>query len=161
MFIHVFGTQCADPPAVRPRSQFVTGLVELVFLLGVGCFGTLAQAERAYVTDINNKLHVIDTSNNQVISSITVGGVSMGVAINPSSTRVYVGSSNTVSVIDTGINQVVATVPMEIFPHNLVVNPSGTRVYVTHYDSSKVSVIDTGTHSVVVSITVENNPDGI
>ena len=148
--------------SLRSRSRLVTRLINLVFLLGVGCFGTLVQAERAYVTDVgNNKLHVIDTSNNQVISSITVGGVSMGVAINPSSTRVYVGSSNTVSVIDTGINQVVATVPMEIFPHNLVVNPSGTRVYVTHYDSSKVSVIDTGTHSVVVSITVENNPDGI
>ena len=49
MFIQVFGTQCADPPSVRPRSRFVMGLVKLVFLLGVGCFGTLAHA----ATDCN------------------------------------------------------------------------------------------------------------
>jgi len=45
MFTQVFGTQCTDPPSVRSRSRFVMGLVKLVFLLGVGCFGTLAQAD--------------------------------------------------------------------------------------------------------------------
>jgi len=163
MFTHVFGTQCTDPPSVRPQSRFVMGLVKLVFLLGVGCFGMLVQADMAYVADGGNKVHVIDTSNNRIVAAIPVGDGPTGVAVNRAGTRVYVAnsSSNTISVIDTGINQVIATVPVEISPYNLVVNPSGTRVYVTHYDSSKVSVIDTGTNSVVASVTVENHPDGI
>jgi len=31
--------------SLRPRSRFVTGLVKFMFLLGVGCFGVLAQVE--------------------------------------------------------------------------------------------------------------------
>ena len=66
-----------------------------------------------------------------VVSSIGVGLDPLGVAVNPTTNRVYVanGNSNTVSVIDGATNTLVATVPVQSAPETLAVNPSTNRIY--------------------------------
>src|SRR5205823_5094313 len=88
------------------------------------------------------------------IATVTVGQLPLGVAVNPSSTRVYVANSwdGTVSVIDTASNTVVATVPVGTNPTGVAVNATGTRVYVANQGT--VSVINTATNAVVATISI-------
>ena len=76
-------------------------------------------------------MSVINSSTNQVITTITVGGSSLGVAAAPTGTPnagdVYVTDNNgsTVSVINPN-NHVIATIPVGNNPAGLAVSPAGT-----------------------------------
>jgi YVTN family beta-propeller protein len=108
----------------------------------------------AYIAD---EIHVtvIDVATNAIVTTITVGSVPEGVAVNPAGTRVYITNSvtpGTVSVIDTATNTVIATIPVGNAPFGVAVNPAGTRAYVANFSSGTVSVIDTATNAVVTTI---------
>jgi len=142
--------------------------LKLAFLLGVGCFGMLAQANMVYVANCgSNNVSVIDPNTNSVSTTVSVGICPRDIAVNLAGTRIYVANykSNNVSVIDTGSNSVVATITVGSYPVGVTVNPSGTRVYVANSKSNNISVIDTATNSVVATVTgyydkVVVNPDG-
>ena len=118
----------------------------------------------AYITNQNsNNVSVIDTATNTVVATIPVGSGPVGVAVNPSGTRLYVtnrGSGN-ISVIDTSTNAVVATIPVGSGPVGVAVNPSGTRLYAANFSSNTVSVIDTSTNAVVATIPVGSAPNDV
>jgi YVTN family beta-propeller protein len=100
---------------------------------------------------------VINTANNIVEASVTVGTNPQGLAVSPDRTKVYVanggayGNYSTVSVISTSSNTVVATVgPMGLSAHGISVSPDGTKLYVTTRDGNNngglLSVINTANY---------------
>jgi YVTN family beta-propeller protein len=102
---------------------------------------------------------VVDTANNSVVTTVTVGFSPFGVAAHPSGSHVYISNTDddpgSVSVIATASNTVVATVPVGMGPMGLAVHPNGSRLYVANYFEDTVSVIDTATNSVVGTITID------
>ena len=64
---------------------------------------------------------VIDTANNIVIATVSLGGIVGGVAVTPDGTKVYVTdlSNSNVPVIDISTNAVIATVPVGGDPFSL------------------------------------------
>src|SRR5579884_2690836 len=73
-----------------------------------------------------NNVTVIDTSNNTVVTTVTVGTNPFAVAVDQAGQFVYVANSgsNNVSVISTDTNTVVATIPVGLSPLGLVVTPN-------------------------------------
>jgi YVTN family beta-propeller protein len=78
---------------------------------------------------------VIDTATNTVVGSpIPVAGFSVGVAVTPDGTKVYVvnRNSNNVSVIATATNTVVGSpIPVGNFPLFVVISPSTAALQVS------------------------------
>ena len=75
---------------------------------------------KVYVTNLgNNKVSVIDTATNTVITNVPVGSIPIGVAVTPDGSKVYVANqnSNNVSVINTTTNSVIQTVNVGISPN--------------------------------------------
>ncbi|WP_224789197.1 beta-propeller fold lactonase family protein [Pseudomonas fluorescens] len=114
---------------------------------------------RVYVG--NDRVSVIDTATNQVLTHIPVGSGSVGIAFSPDGTRAYASNQaiHRVCVIDTTTNEVVTNIPANT-PTGIAVSPDGSRIYVSNYGSHTVSVIDTATHQ-VLTIPVGNNPWGV
>jgi len=87
----------------------------------------------------------IDTDGNPAngITRIPVGTEPQGVAVDPTTDRVYTANrgSNNVSVIDGGGNTVIATVAAGSSTYGVAVNPATHRIYVTNRDDNTVSVI--------------------
>jgi YVTN family beta-propeller protein len=99
---------------------------------------------RAYVTNrSSDSVSVINTSNNTVIDTVTVGSDPNGVAVSPDGSRVYVTNydSGSVSVINTSNNTVIATVTVGAEHIAVAVSPDGSHVYLTNLYLSSVSVI--------------------
>src|SRR5438552_1275181 len=90
------------------------------------------------------------------IGTIAVGSAPWGVAVNPTTNRVYVANFNagSVSVIDGGSNSVVATTGVGSQPYGVDVNPTTNRVYVANSGANSVSVIDGGSNAVTATIAV-------
>ncbi len=102
-------------------------------------------------------------SAQSVLTTVRVGSQPIGVAVNPSTNRIYVannGSSN-VSVIDGTTNIVITTIPVGSQPIGVAVNPSTNRIYVANSSSSNVSVIDGTTNTVIATIPVGSQPIGV
>ena len=91
---------------------------------------------------MGNSVSVIDTANNHVIATVTVGSAPYGVAVSPDGTLAYITSSgaNSVSVVDTANNTVIATVTVGSPPYGVAVTPGGST-YITNPNSNSVSVI--------------------
>ena len=83
---------------------------------------TWAAAPRAYITNSDGTISVVDTGSNSVVATIPVGEFGQ-VAINPAGTYVYVTdySNNQVLVIDTRQKTVVATVPVGHGPGGIAI----------------------------------------
>ena len=117
-----------------------------------------AVAQNAYITNqgvypnFSNKVTVIDTTTNKVVTTIDVGLAPAGIAVRPDGSKVYAANravNGTVSVIDTATNAVSATVAVGSNPVGVAVTPDGSKVYVANQGRhSTVSVIDTATNSV-------------
>ncbi len=106
---------------------------------------------------------VIDTTTNNVTSTVDVGMAPYGVAVNPTGSKVYVTNTgdNNVSVIDTATNEVTTTVNVGRAPYGVAVNPAGTKVYVANAGSNSISVIDAATNQVISTVNVGNKPYGV
>ena len=96
-----------------------------------------AVAQNAYITNqgvypnFSNKVTVIDTTTNKVVTTIDVGLAPAGVAVTPDGRKVYVANravSGTVSVIDTATNAVSATVAVGSNPVGIAIKPDGSKV---------------------------------
>ena len=77
-------------------------------------------------------------------SGIDVNTFPIGIAVNPSTNKVYVVNeySNTVSVIDTNTDTIKSTINLGNFPYGIDINPLNNRIYITNRGSNTVSVLD-------------------
>ena len=97
-----------------------------------------------------------------VVATVPVGLAPYGVAVNPTTSRIYVANNgnSTVSVIDGATNTVMATVAGVPSP-SVAVNPATNRIYVINLLGPNVQVIDGATNTVVATAPVGINPYGI
>lgn len=106
----------------------------------------------AYVTNVSGTVSVIDTHTNQVVSGITLGVVTHGIAVAPNGRRAYVTrfGYGCVSVIDTDTNTTVGDpILVGSLPEGIAITPDGRHAYVANNGSDSVSVIDTATNTTV------------
>jgi YVTN family beta-propeller protein len=96
-------------------------------------------------------------------SGIDVNTFPIGIAVNPSTNKVYVVNeySNTVSVIDTNTDTVKSTISLGNFPYGIDINPLNNRIYITNRGSNTVSVLDGSVDTKLHDITVGKSPVGI
>jgi YVTN family beta-propeller protein len=105
---------------------------------------------------------VIDGGTNAVVATVPVGLSAQGVAVNPSTNRIYVvGGWNNVSVIDGATNSILGTALVGVQPRAVAVNPTTNRIYVANEQSDTVSVIDGATNTVVATVPVGDHPWGV
>ncbi len=127
-----------------------------------------AKINYAYVANINdNTVSVVNTSNNTILTTVSVGDGPWGVAVNEAASEVFVTNNhnsttgNSVSVIGTSTNAVLTTIPVGTTPFGVALTPNGKTAYVANAGSNNVSVISTGTKAVIKTITVQNYPVGV
>ena len=98
-----------------------------------------------------------------VTTNVPVGSHPSAIALNRSTTALYVANSggNSVSVINPATNMVVATIPVGAAPLGVAVSPAGDRVYVANSQGGTVSVIDAATNTVMTTIPVGAGPSGV
>lgn len=124
-----------------------------------------AKTDYAYVANYSsaNTVSVINTSNNTVVKTISVGAYPWGVAVNQAGSIAYVTDQQgaSVSVISTSTNTVTATITVGSGPLGVVFAPDGKTAYVANGGSNSVSVINTATKNVTATIPVGFAPYGI
>jgi YVTN family beta-propeller protein len=118
---------------------------------------------RVYVTEAGaNRVAVINTADNTVLTYVTVGTSPRGAAITPDGSKVYVAnaSSKTVSVINTADNSIKATIAVGInVPRAIDVSPDGSKVYVMHNATgNNVTIINTATEDVTTTFAAGSDP---
>ncbi len=115
----------------------------------------------AYVPNsTGNTVSVIDTTDNSLLTTVTVGLNPADAAITPDGKWVYVTNYNdgTVSVIDTSNNTVLTTISVGINPSGVAA--TNTKVYVALTGNDAVAIINTSNHSVSI-LDVGNQPQSI
>ena len=95
----------------------------------------------------NSNLASID-----IKSGIKVNSYPIGVAVNPSTNKIYVTNeySNTVSIIDVNTDKVDGTINVGSFPYGIGFNPLNNRIYISNRGNGTVpgivSIIDGSTN---------------
>jgi len=117
----------------------------------------LPNGTRAYMTSAGaNTVVPIDLSTDMAEPAISVGVNPFGIAVSPSSDRVFVSNfySNSISVIDavpshtTTFHTVIATIPTGPNPAGIAMHPDGRTLYVVNYGNSTLDFVDTDSSSV-------------
>jgi YVTN family beta-propeller protein len=124
---------------------------------------------RLYVSVFNdpdrsiNRVAVLDTATNTVLTTIKVGSRPFALAVKPDGSEIYVPNhdSGTVSVIDTRSNTLVTDIRVKPNPHWVDFSKDGTRAYTANHESNLVSVIDTATRGVVAEVPVQQSPHSV
>ncbi|MDT7579164.1 MAG: molecular chaperone DnaK, partial [Pseudonocardiales bacterium] len=124
---------------------------------------------RLYVSVFNdpdrsiNRVAVLDTATNTVVTTIRVGSRPYALAVKPDGSELYVPNhdSGTVSVIDTRSNTLVTDIRVKPNPHWVEFSKDGSRAYTVNHESNLVSVIDTATRAIVAEIPVQKSPHSI
>ena len=102
------------------------------------------------------------TQADTVVTTIGVGSIPTGVAIDPAGTFAYVSNlGGTVSKIDLDTDTVAATISVGTNPWDVAINPAGTFAYVANSGSNTVSKINLVDDTVVVTITVGSGPRNV
>lgn len=85
------------------------------------------------------------------------------IAINETTNKIYVASSNGVAVIDGTTNSVSGTIPDPgaTAPTAIAVNPTTNAIYVANAQSNNVTVVDGATGAVAATVPVGISPVGI
>jgi YVTN family beta-propeller protein len=164
--------RCTPPSARLPRKipLVLAAAVALALSIGVSTAGAKqSTGPKAYIGLFgDDSVAVLDTSSNQVLSTIPVPPGPHGVVITPDDKRVYVSSdgASTVSVIDTSTDSVTDTIEVGQTPHGLAITPDGSSVLVAGFGTNMVSAIDTATNKIAWRVPVANphnfaiSPDG-
>jgi len=100
----------------------------------------------------------------EVIATIPVGNHPWGIAVNPSTHRIYVANAygSTVSVIDGLTNKVIATIPVGQGPvFYVAVNPTTNRIYAAANGSGSLAVIDGASNAVIATASGFSAPEGV
>ncbi len=115
---------------------------------------------RAYVLDPNSSgsvVQVVNTANGAVLTSVSIPGWGVDLALSPSGTQLFVADSaptDAVTIISTATDQVIGTISgfgTASFPQALAVNPAGTELFVV-LNNTSVDVVNLTTDRVVAVI---------
>jgi uncharacterized repeat protein (TIGR01451 family) len=119
-------------------------------------------AQRAYVTT-ESGLAIIDLEESKLVTTVSLGADPQGVAVNPSTGRVYVALSDegSLSVVDGLEGRRVAVVTGLKRPRGVAVNPITNWVYVTDTGADSLVVIDGTSNEMLVSLPVGSYPDAV
>src|SRR5207245_4392890 len=125
-------TKCPLPKGFSGTRR-VSGILVALLALSLAVASAAAAAPFAYISNfMSNSVSVVDpTATRPLVMNVTVGDLPLGVAVNPSGTRVYVANffSNTVSVVDTATNTL-GTVPVRSNPTVLPGNAAAPPIAV-------------------------------
>jgi len=99
----------------------------------------------------------------ELLTTISVGDLPIGIASNPITNKIYVtnNNDNTVSVIDSLNNKVINSIDVEKGPSGITVNPNTNKIYVSNYYSDDISIIDESDNSLIDVISVNDSPRNI
>jgi YVTN family beta-propeller protein len=103
-----------------------------------------------YVTNRGSgTVSIIDKSTNEILETISVGGLPTGIAFNPENGNMYVTNqgSGTVSIINSSTNRIVENISVGGLPSRIAFNPENGNMYIADWNSSTVKVIDSQTHN--------------
>lgn len=121
---------------------------------------------RAYFGDVlADQVYVIETTRQTVVTKIKVASGPAALALNPSGTRLVVGSAgtlltpaSTLNLIDTATNALVATGESGSRPAAAVFSADGSRIYVANGESHTITVHDAQTLETLATIPVPLGP---
>ena len=113
---------------------------------------------------------VINGATSQVVSMIDVGSSPNGIAVDPSTNRIYVTDgaeyfnnsalSDAITVIDGSTDSIVANVSLPSTPSFVAVNPATDTVFVT-MASNQLAAIDGATNTLIGETPVGSGPLGV
>jgi YVTN family beta-propeller protein len=158
---HPLAAICSSEPIAtfgRARTLGAASLaLVLALLIGLSVAPSVS-ARTLYVAGNLGHISRVDTTTNKVEGDpIPIDSESVGAAITPDGTRVYLTHFNTgtVSMINATTGQAEGSpIPVEDTPVGIAITPDGKFAYVTNGGSESVSVINLATD------TVERVPDG-
>jgi DNA-binding beta-propeller fold protein YncE len=101
------------------------------------------------------KIIVIDGADNSILTSVPVGGLPIGITVDPSTNRIYVTDlvAEEILVIDGVTDTIAASVPIANPQDSIEINPVTRRLYVTD-GTGLLSVLDADTLAVIDTITL-------
>ena len=118
---------------------------------------------RAYSSNIENSISVIDGTSGAVLSTLPIGNNNRRVLMNQDGSRVYVAAygQNAVVVMDTSVQPptVVTTIPLQSPVEDLVFNPDFSRLYASLPEASPpvIAVIDPTTNARITDETIRGS----
>ncbi|OAS17741.1 YncE family protein [Paenibacillus oryzisoli] len=122
---------------------------------------------RLYFIQGDNRLGVLDTVTNKVITTITIGKLPYNMAINTRTNRIYVSNfyDGTVSVINGRTNRVISTIKVGERSDNLAVNTRTNLIYVSTISlrsrNANLVVLNGATNNVHRTIPFQGRPSQI
>lgn len=122
-------------------------------------------AARGIDTELIDKVSTIDSLTNEIVDTVSVGGMPHGVADN----QIYVSNtvSGTVSVIKPKAdnNNPISSIPVGILPGNgntgVAYNSNYGKIYVTNLKANSVYFVSTSRNEIMASIPVGAAPSAI
>ena len=141
-------------------TQTITGLGSEPYGLALTPDGT-----QLWVADFGgDKVDVIDTGTNKVVSSIVVGLLPSFIAFTPDGSKAYVSSNHRVFVIDVASQTVKARIHVTAYSLGIAITPDGKTAYVINFhrysDSGAASVIDTTNDTLIKTIPLGSGAPG-
>ncbi len=134
-------------------------------------YGTCSAAKKVYISNAgNNTVSVIDTSKNEIVNTFRTGVWPSGMAIDPSSNRLYVVSSSdadsTITVIDLASNSEVGKIKVGTGPMSIAVDSASQTAYVANTEhmvdgknlSHTISIVDLKTNKETGQVDVGVGP---
>jgi uncharacterized protein len=120
-----------------------------------------AELDKSYLIDMGDTITVLDGANDGS-SKIHAGNRDWGLALNPTTNKIYVGDSegSTVSIVDARSGAVHAVQVGEM-PGAIAVDSGSNRIYVANYESNSVTVLDGANDTVLATIPVEVHPQAL
>jgi YVTN family beta-propeller protein len=125
---------------------------------------------RAYVTDGNASVWVVDTQTRSVVAIVPAGMSPDDVVISPNGRSAYITTlicgamsscAASVEVIDTTTNTVASTIPITnalgVGLSGITITSDGARVYVGEDSGKDIFVIDTATNNLLTTIPTANS----
>jgi YVTN family beta-propeller protein len=170
-----------DIPANKTVSSIEIGTSSFSSLTATASYPTgvavAPDGTRAYVTDGNTSVWVVDTASNSVIGKIAAGSDPEAIAITPDGKSAYVtsitcglllcsGPDNppqmaSVEVIDTASNSLTATITIGSLPtaqtpgvllSAIAISADGARAYASNAEGNQIWAIDTASNRAVATI---------
>ena len=144
-------TVAVDP--ANPYSATLTGVTP----------GTATVEVREPNSGLTDLLTINVTSAGYKVSTLAVGSIPIGIAVNSTTNRIYVAnfSSNTVTSIDGSNDTIITTIPVGANPVGVAVDLASNLIYVANSGGNNVSVIDGSTNVVTATIPVGKTPFGV
>jgi YVTN family beta-propeller protein len=114
-------------------------------------------ARRLYLANLHGSLSVVDTSTNELVTTVTLPNPAVALDVNPVTNLVYVTGgvgTSAVNVINGADNTIVTTISVGQGPLGIAVNSVTDRIYTVNNTDKTMSVIDGSTNTVIDTVTL-------